>query len=227
MLIVDKKWFARGLIFLSVLLIALLLATTALAQGPERKGPPGPPPGKGEMPAKHGGMCSSISGMVWYDGNGNMEFDPHRSNPRRGEHPMDGAVVKLYAIPMAGPHMGGPMDAPKDGPMKPAKDGPMRPGPYDGPAKPVYGYGPSRIFIASTTARDGGWYKFDCVPPGTYSLEVIPPPSHVLDKLSIKHNPTPAFELMGGDKIVKSFGFKVWMPFPGGAELNEPTRLNP
>lgn len=201
MLIIDKKWFARSLVFLSVLLIALMLATTALAEGPERQGPPGSPDHMG-MPGMYGGgMCSSISGMVWYDGNGNMEFEPHSSRPNRGEHPMDGAVVILNAVPMWGPHMGGPMD------------GPMMPG---------YGHyaGPHKYFFASTTARDGGWYKFDCVPPGTYSIEVIPPPSHVIDRLSLKGNPTPPFEVMGGENQVKSFGFKVWFPFPGGAELD-------
>ncbi|MDX1414206.1 MAG: hypothetical protein R3293_08440 [Candidatus Promineifilaceae bacterium] len=219
MLIVNKKWFARSLLFLTILLVALLLATTALAQGPERKGPPGGPPGppgKMEMPGKHGGACSVISGMVWYDGNGNMEFEPNENRPRRGEHPMDGAVVVLKALPYPGPHPDGPAMKPDEKPMKP-EGKPMKPGYYPAPAPHFFG---------STTARDGGYYKFECVPPGLYVLEVTPPPSHVFDRLSLKHNPTKPFVLMGGEKKVISFGFKVWLPFPG-AELNDPPRLDP
>ena len=188
---VKKKWFARSLIFLVVVLMALLLATTALADGPEPKGPPGP---MGPPDMHNGGMMMGgmISGMVWYDGNGNMEFDPHKSNPKKGEHPMDGAVVKLWALPMMGGH-----------------------------------YAPTKHFFASTTARDGGMYKFEGVPPGLYSIEVIPPPSHVLDKLTLKHNPTMPFQLMGGEKKYISFGFKVDLPFKDYAELNEPPRLSP
>lgn len=232
MLNVDKKWFARSLVIFTVIVVALLLATTVFAQGPAgqdpptgpRQGPPqgppmgpsegppmgptqGPPmgmPGMMDGPEKYGGGCSVISGMVWYDGNGNMKFEPNERRPTRGEHAMDGAVVVLKAVPMMGPFPGGPE------------------------MMPDYGHFPvfAPYFFASTTARDGGYYKFECVPPGLYVLEVTPPPSHVIDKLSVKNNPTKPFFVMGGEKKVISFGFKVDLPFPG-AELNDPPRLNP
>ena len=194
MLIVNKKWYSRGLIFLVVVMMALLLATTALAQGSgPMSGPMGPPDmEKGGM-GMGMPMGSSIAGMVWYDGNGNMEFDPNERNPKRGEHAMDGAVVKLWAVPMMnGPHGGAPSH-----------------------------------LVATTVARDGGYYKFENVSPGTYSLEVTPPPSHVINLLSIKNNPTAPFDIMGGENKYISFPFKVYLDFVSYPYLNNPVRLSP
>ena len=220
MFVVERKKFLRSIVLIIVVVSILLLATTAFAQegkpsgpGPNPMGAPGgpmKPMGGPEMGGKM--MCSVITGMVWYDGNGNMELDPHKTNPYKGEHPMDGAIVKLWALPMPkmGPAMGGPM-------MGPPKDGPMMPG---GPMMHGYYPEPAKFVFAQTTAHDGGYYKFECVPPGLYSIEVIAPPNHVMDKISLKHNPTHPFELMPGESKHISFGWKVDLPFKNYGTLN-------
>lgn len=87
MRIVTRKWFSRSLIFFVVILTALIMATAALASGPG--GPDGP--------ADHC-LGGQVSAVAWYDGNANEQFNPNNNNPKRGEHWMDGAIVRLWSV---------------------------------------------------------------------------------------------------------------------------------
>lgn len=192
MRIVKRKWFKSSLIFLVMIIIALMMVTTALAQGPGPK-PPGPmKPGPMMAPMPEKCLGGEISGVAWYDGNGNNRFNPNNRNPRRGEHYMDGAIVHLWAV-RGGPH------------------------------------GPASIRVDTFVTRDGGAFLFECVRPGLYSLQVIPPPSHVVDTLTLPHieNPTVPFEVKPGDELVFAFAFKPYLEFTSYPYLNEPPRLNP
>lgn len=200
MRIVKRKWLKSSMIFLIISIIALMMAATALAQGPGPK-PDSPMPhgmnNPGPMKPEKMEMCvgGEITGVAWYDGNGNNRFNPNNRNPRRGEHYMDGAIVHLWAVRNVGPEGKGHAQS---------------------------------IRVGTFITRDGGAFKFECVRPGLYSLQVIPPPSHVVDTLTLPHteNPTVPFEVKGGEELVFAFAFKPYLEFTSYPYLNEPPRLD-